>query len=91
MEKKNKETKTALTYEQLNDACMQLYQQNQELMKRLQQVDTASMFKRLDYLFEVVKNSSAFNSDFVVTCVEEIQEAMTIPPVETGENTNGKE
>ena len=72
-----------LSYEQLNDACMQLYQQNQELIKRLQQADASNMFRRLDYLFEVIRNSSVFREDFVKNCVSEIEDAITLKEEET--------
>ncbi|MCH3980724.1 MAG: hypothetical protein LKE41_02150 [Prevotella sp.] len=67
-----------LTYEQLNDACSQLYQQNQNLLKKLQEANTYSMFKRLDYLFEVLRNKDSFNKKFVEGCAKEIEEAISI-------------
>jgi hypothetical protein len=67
-----------LTYEQLNEACSQLYQQNQNLLKQLQQANMVNMFKRLDYLFQVLKYSTLFEEGFVSNCINEIQDAMTI-------------
>lgn len=37
------------------------------------------MFKRLDYLFKVVENGSAFKQDFFEKCIMEIEELMTVP------------
>lgn len=75
-----------LTYEQLNDACQQLFQQNQQLLKQLKEQNMINMFKRLDYLFKVVELDGAthydsdvrFDHDFVKSCIGEIQDAMTI-------------
>lgn len=67
-----------LTYEQLNEACSQLYQQNQNLLKQLQQANMVNMFKRLDYLFQVLKYNTLFEEGFVSNCLNEIQDAMTI-------------
>ena len=52
--------KQKLTYEQLNDVCNQLFQQNQELRKSLQEMNAVNVFKRLDYLFKVVELASTF-------------------------------
>lgn len=94
MEKSNKtqgKEQTKLTYEQLNEACAQLYQQNQVLAKQLKEVNMVNMFKRLDYLFKVVKYSDAFNDpEFVGNCIAEIKEAMTIPE-EHKEGADNKE
>lgn len=84
-----------LTYEQLNDACNQLLQQNQQLYRQLKEVDMANMFKRLDYLFKVVENANTFkDGDFLNSCMDEIKEALTIPREEatsTKENMQGKD
>lgn len=67
------------TYEELNNYCIQLYQQNKQLVAQLKQVEMNNMFKRLDYLFKVVENSGMFDHDFVVECTDEIKQAMIIP------------
>ena len=84
----NKEQK--LSYEQLNEICGQLYQQNQNLIKQVQQLNQTNMFKRLDYLFKVAELSMnkndysvfKFQEEFVFKCIAEIQEAMTVPEQE---------
>jgi hypothetical protein len=68
-----------LTYEQLEQAAHQLSQQNKQLYGKLQEANMFNIFKRLDYLFKVVENASAFSSDFVVKCVEEIEGTITLP------------
>lgn len=83
-----------LTYEQLNDACNQLFQQNQQLYRHLKEIDMANMFKRLDYLFKVVENANTFkDSDFLNSCMDEIKEALTIPEKQeaTSQETTQKE
>ena len=67
-----------LSYEELNDMAMQLSQQNQQLYAQLQRVNMNNMFRRLDYLFEVVKNGAMFSPEFLDNCIQEIEETMTI-------------
>ena len=71
-----------LTYEQLNDACNQLWQQNKQLAVKNRELEQFAMNKRLDYLFQVLEFSKEFSSDFVGTCASEIEEALTIPQEE---------
>ena len=88
-ESKANAPKQTLTYEQLNDVCNQLFQQNQELRKSLQEMNAVNIFKRLDYLFKVVESASTFkDSDFINSCMDEIKEALTIP---ADNKENGKE
>lgn len=83
VKKENKEAQTEpqeLTYEQLNTACAQLYQEKQMLIRRLEYMNHANAFKRLDYLFMVVKYADTIKDpDFVGDCIEEIKATMTIP------------
>lgn len=79
MKGKAEEKQQRLSYEQLNDVCSQLYQQNQQLSRQLQQLNMSNMFKRLDYLFQVLNYSSIIKDpDFINNCISEIKEAMTI-------------
>ena len=67
------------SYEELNHICAELSQQNRVLMQRINQMDLTNMFRRLDYLFMVLKYESVFkDATFVGSCVEEIKEALTI-------------
>lgn len=71
-----------LSYEELNNACQQLFQQNQQLMRQLRESDMTNMLRRLDYLFKVVENQEAFTNyngaEFVRDCIKEIKDAMTM-------------
>ena len=68
-----------LSYEQLNEVCMQLYQQNQKLTQQLQQANMTNMFARLDYLFKVLNYESVIkDAEFINSCIAEIKEAMII-------------
>lgn len=75
----NKEEKRKLTYEQLNEACNQLFQQNRQLSMKNRELEQFLINKRMEYLFKVVESSSIFHSDFVGNCIDEIEEAMKIP------------
>lgn len=85
-EKKQDNQTGKLSYEQLNDACSQLYQQNQQLIKQVHQLNMANAFKRLDYLFMVLKyESSIKDAEFVGSCIEEIKAALSVPEEESAE------
>ena len=71
--------KKRLTYEQLNDTCNQLWLQNRQLAVKNRELEQFVMNKRLEYLFKVLEYSNNFTSDFVVSCSNEIEEALTIP------------
>lgn len=76
------ETKSKkLSYEELAAAASQLSQQNQQLNMMLQQSNMSNTFKHLDYLFKVLEFKDCFDSDFVISCSENIVELMT-PPTE---------
>lgn len=91
MEEKNKKivemhpaTKEAerpekMSYEQLENIAHQLSEQAKQLYMKLQDANMGNMFKRLDYLFKVVENGSAFKQDFYEKCIMEIEELMTVP------------
>lgn len=71
-------TENKLSYEELENVANNLY-------ARLQSADMANMFKRLDYLFKVVKYKEAFTPAFVESCIAEIEGVMTIPSEEMTE------
>lgn len=75
-------TKKELSYEELKSVAGQLSQQNQQLNMMLQQANMSNVFKRLDYLFKILELKDCFNSDFVITCSEEIVSIMTPPEQE---------
>lgn len=81
MEGKNakNEKQQKLTYEQLNQACQELFQQNQRLVQQLREANMVNFFKRLDYLFKVVEFASTFkDGEFVNTCIDEIKDSMIV-------------
>lgn len=63
---------TKMSYEELERVANELY-------VRLQQSDMTNMFKRLDYLFKVIKLKESFTPTFVERCVKEVEMMMTIP------------
>ena len=65
-----------LSYEELENVANNLYM-------RLQQADMSNMFKRLDYLFKVMKYRDAFTSEFYNKCASEIEMMIALPEVET--------
>lgn len=72
-----KETKK-LSYGELEKLANDLYSKCNELTTALQNANMQNAFLRLDYLFKVMENKSAFSSEFVKACVSEIETMMTI-------------
>lgn len=79
------------TYEELNNYCIQLYNQNKQLIEQLKQREMAGLFKRLEFLFKVVENSGKFDPAFVGNCTAEITQALTPEPNSEAEQEKGKE
>jgi hypothetical protein len=91
-----------LSYDELNRACAELSQQvqNQQayMQRAAQEIQEMSMVlrsRRMDYLFNAVglatkmeENHSEYGFDkaFVDTCIQEIQETLTITPEEKSED-----
>lgn len=71
-----------MSYEQLENIAHQLSEQSRQLYAKLQEANMTNIFKRLDYLFKVVENSTSFNKDFVDRCITEIEELITVPEQE---------
>lgn len=80
-----------LSYEQLENVAHQLSEQNRQLFAKLQELNMANMFKRLDYLFKVVENGHMFKQDFFEKCIAEIENLMTVPEQEEKIDTEDKE
>ena len=76
-----------LSYEDLKNIAGQLQQQNMQMRKALSELNYENMFKRLDYLFEVVKVTHMFSDEFVSKCTEEIQNMLTIPEKDKEDNS----
>lgn len=71
-----------MSYEQLENIAHQLSEQNRKLYTDLQKLSDMSFFKRLDLLFKVVDSKAKFSTQFVVDCIKEIEELMTINTTE---------
>lgn len=71
-----------MSYEQLESVAHQLSEQNRQLFAKLQELNIANMFKRLDYLFKVIENGHMFKQDFLEKCIAEIESLMTVPEQE---------
>jgi hypothetical protein len=87
---KKEDNKEKLSYEQLEEVTRQLTSQYKQLYNRFQEVNFANAFKRLDYLFKVVELYDHFNSDFVVSCTQEIENTLTLPENNNNESNADK-
>jgi len=76
------EGRKAPTYEELNNYCLQLHEQNQALIREVRQRDAGNLFKRLDYLFMVLSHKDSFGMEFTEACAAEIEHAITGPTEE---------
>lgn len=77
-ENKNPRPEDQLTYEQLTTLCNQLGERCRVMQAQLQELQTLVTSKRLDYVFKVLELRELFSSDFIHTCVKEIEESLTI-------------
>lgn len=67
-------------YEQLVNVTNQLYVQNQELSKRLNELEMDDFFKRLDWLWRVITSDTPYLSEsFKRECGQELMKLMTKP------------
>jgi hypothetical protein len=84
MEENKEEQKVEkLSYEQLNNVALQLQQRVIQAEQRLKEINYAAM--RLNYLFEVLKQSTHFSEEFIKKCSDEIVELLTVDTEETKE------
>jgi hypothetical protein len=74
------------SYEELEGFCNKLSEQAMMLNKKLQESNLFNFYKKLDYLFKVVEFSEKFNTEFVVSCINEIEELIGVPEEETPED-----
>ena len=91
-----KEENKKISYEDLQKAAGQLYQQNQQLIAKCKQYEERmqrlnNIEVRLHYLFEVLDKGSYFDNDFIDVCVNEVKEIMTIKEEPEEENKEDKE
>lgn len=72
-----------LSYDELNNAAMQLVEQNRQLNAKLVEANRALMFRRLDYLFKCLEFAGVIkDAEFIGNCIEEIKAAMAGPQEE---------
>jgi hypothetical protein len=74
-----------LSYEELEKVAQELHAKCSQLYAELQRMSVDNTFKRLDYLFKVVKYEDMFPEYFTKKCIEEIVDVMTIPEETTEE------
>lgn len=81
------------TYEQLNEICGKLFNENQYLKQQLQKtMEAVNTINRLDYLLRVIEIESRgkdgmFSSDFLIKSAEEVEKLLTIPAEEGKEDS----
>lgn len=79
-----------MSYDQLESVAHQLSEQNRQMFAKIQELNMANVFKRLDYLFKVVENGHMFKQDFFEKCIAEIESIMTVPEQEEEPETVDK-
>jgi predicted RNA-binding protein with EMAP domain len=90
--KQGNDKQSELTREQLKDIADKLWDENKYLKYQLQQAqEFVNTVNRLDYLFKVIEVANKqgkynFTSDFVETCIGEIQGVLTIPEQKKEDN-----
>ena len=72
------ENKKKLSYEELENVAAQLQQENMQFRQMINQINYNNFFKRLDYLFEVLKLSHMFPQEFITDCSDEIMQCMKV-------------
>lgn len=75
---------SSLSAEEQLSMATNLFMQNRNAAVKLNQMDNAVMFKKLDYLFKVVELGT-FNENFTAQCEQEIQAIMFGEPEEETE------
>lgn len=83
MEEKDTKAAPKLTYEQLEQAAMQLQQRLMMAENKLRSIDFASM--RLTWLFKVLENKGSFSAEYANKCAEEVENILTIEEPTTEE------
>ena len=75
-----------MSYEQLENVAHQmseqsrnLYNQNQQLAKRLEESNLQNFFRRLEYLWTIINSNTPYiTEEFKVNCGQEFMDAMSI-------------
>ena len=74
-----------LSYEELETIAIELRKNCNQLYMELQNANMTNAFKRLEFLFKVVKYGNKFPVEFEESCVKEIVDMMTLKTEETEE------
>ena len=78
------------TYEEVVEENNQIKQQAEMMYRQMQQMNMQNIFKRLEFLFKVIENRSAFPEDFKNKCVFEVVNLLTIPEEQKQEETKNE-
>ena len=94
-------TPKKLSYEEIENVChqlsaqaQQLNAQNQQLRAMVNEANLTNLYKRLDYLFEVINRDNPYlSADFKKKCALEIETLMATPKAseDAQEETNKEE
>lgn len=90
---KGTEKERKLSYDELQEICLQLNSKLEELYKRYQEANLTNFFNRLEFLFKVLENSLRFDDKFIDKVVGEIQAAIypkEIEPAKDGEEKDAE-
>lgn len=79
MEEKEK-IENKLTYEQLENAAVQLQQRLLIAENKIRNINFTSL--RLDWLFKVLENKYSFEDKFLAKCSKEIEDILTLEDTE---------
>jgi hypothetical protein len=69
-----------LSYEELNNVCMQLSEQNERMKAHIENLNRQQMFARLEFLFKVLECGASFPVEIFEKTVKEISEIMYPTP-----------
>lgn len=74
-----------LSYEELETIAIELRKNCNQLYMELQNANMTNAFKRLEFLFKVVKHADKFPTEFINNCTKEIVDMITLKTEETEE------
>lgn len=81
------------TMEDLENIVRELSKQNQTMRRQINSFNESTMLKRLEFLLRIVDNQIIQTKEpkFVLDCIKEIIDTMTIPKEEEDQNETGKQ
>lgn len=78
MEETKAKEQREFTVEELKNIASDLHKKCTLMYNELQKANMENAFKRLEFLFKVIKYKESFNVEFVNTCIKEVQDMMTL-------------